>query len=226
PSRAAQHELETVDRDLPGRALDLEAPAGERVERHAVTLERRVHGRHLLLAPREARGERGERGLRERRDGRRVDRRAGAVERVGRGAEADRALVRLLLDEEIARHLGRLAEAEREEAARERVERAQVSDLGVPAPTVSPSVRTYTRATRRSADMRTAVTVRSRSRGSFASRRKTVASSACTRWATRSGRRSAIAPGSESVNESPDRAGRPRRPQRKAPPNRYRRGIA
>src|SRR5437764_1061232 len=61
---------------------------------------------------------------------------------------------------------------------------------------VSPSVRTYTRATRRSADMRTAVTVRSRSRGSFATRRKRVASSACTRWATRSGRRSAIAPGS------------------------------
>ena len=28
------------------------------------------------------------------------------------------------------------------------------------------------------------------------------------------------------MNESPDRAGRPRRPPRKAPPNRYRRGIA
>src|SRR5438093_13444914 len=310
PVGCAQHQLETLDRDLARRALDLEAAARELVERHAVTLERRVHGRHLLLAPGEARGDRIERGLRERRDGRRVDRRAGAVERVGRGAEADRALVRLLLDEEVARHLGRLAEAEREEAARERVERTQVPDLGPPEPrlertdyagrgrplrlvdqedaghsaspslaarsrsstrravsgwvsyskrssgvtrspsarptrplrkvaarasarsaaarasTASPSVRTYTRATRRSADMRTAVTVRSRSRGSFASRRKTVASSAGTRCAPRSARRSAIAPGSESVNESPDRAGRPRRPQRKAPPNRYRRGIA
>ena len=28
------------------------------------------------------------------------------------------------------------------------------------------------------------------------------------------------------MNESPDRAGRPRRPPHKAPPNRYRRGIA
>src|SRR5213594_644407 len=44
--------------------------------------------------------------------------------------------------------------------------------------------------------MRTAVTVRSRSRGSFAWRRRSAASSACTRWATRSGRRSATAPSS------------------------------
>src|SRR2546427_11867936 len=44
--------------------------------------------------------------------------------------------------------------------------------------------------------MRTAVTVRSRSRGSFAWRRKSAASAACTRWATRSGRRPATAPSS------------------------------
>src|SRR5439155_6637623 len=71
--------------------------------------------------------------------------------------------------------------------------RASARSAPARASAVSPSVRTYTRATRRSADIRTAVTVRSRSRGSFASRRKSVASSACTRWATRSWRRSAMA---------------------------------
>src|SRR5437667_5981587 len=72
--------------------------------------------------------------------------------------------------------------------------RASARSAAARASAVSPSVRTYTRATRRSGDMRTAVTVRSRSRGSFARRRKSAASSAWTRWATRSGRRSAIAP--------------------------------
>src|SRR5437773_8768747 len=44
--------------------------------------------------------------------------------------------------------------------------------------------------------MRTAVTVRSRIRGSFAWRRRSAAGSACTGWATRAGRRSATAPSS------------------------------
>src|SRR6185503_12669082 len=56
----------------------------------------------------------------------------------------------------------------------------------------SSSVRTKTRATRRSGVILTAVTVTRRRRGSFASRMTSRASSLCTRCPTRSGRRSAM----------------------------------
>src|SRR5206468_10988968 len=50
------------------------------------------------------------------------------------GPEADRALVPLLHAEALGRDLGGFAAAEREEPARERVERAQVPGLGPPEP--------------------------------------------------------------------------------------------
>src|SRR5205823_12339744 len=45
-------------------------------------------------------------------------------------AEANRARVLLAFEQQVARHLRRLTEAERQEAARERVERAEVPHLG------------------------------------------------------------------------------------------------
>src|SRR5262249_36379098 len=64
---------------------------------------------------------------------------AGAVERVGLGAQPDRAGVRLALQQQIARDLGGLADAERQQAAGERIERAEVTDLRRPEPPLQPA---------------------------------------------------------------------------------------
>src|SRR5207248_11070406 len=56
-------------------------------------------------------------------------RRPGAIERIRRRPEPDRPAVTLVLEEQPARDLRRLADAEREQSAGERVERPEMADL-------------------------------------------------------------------------------------------------
>src|SRR5262249_19088829 len=57
---------------------------------------------------------------------------AGAIESVGLRAEPDRAAVRLALEQQVARDLGGFSDAERQQAAGERIEGAEMADLGGP----------------------------------------------------------------------------------------------
>jgi hypothetical protein len=125
PRRRKREQLEPIDPDLPRRDLDVLPGAGEPVHPHAVLLDRRERGRDLRLLA-DAACERGaERGLVDR-DGVLGEHAAGPIERVGDDAEHALGLVRLVVGEQVLRELGGRAEADRQDAGRDRIERAAV----------------------------------------------------------------------------------------------------
>ena len=118
--------------NAPRGAFYLHAPAGEFVQRHAIAFQRRIHRRglpHLAGVPPLDVIER--RGI----DGRHrqsARHRAGPVERVRLHAEPDGPFVRFPLGHQERGQLRARADADRQHAARKRVERAEVADLPSP----------------------------------------------------------------------------------------------
>ena len=109
-------------------ALDFDALPGQPVQRLAAALERRMHRRHLLEASSEAGQNRREGRLRHR-DRSTVGELALGVPG-GRGrSQHEPRLVALVGVQKVRRELGRLPERQRQQPARQRIERAGVAGL-------------------------------------------------------------------------------------------------
>ena len=96
----------------------------------AVALERRIHGRHLLLRTMGVLQHRRQRGAVEGWNGATLDDFARGIPGVGALAEPHRHRVALGAGEQRARHLGGFADADRQHAGCERIEAAGVAGLG------------------------------------------------------------------------------------------------
>ena len=128
-SPCAFDDADRVDRHAARLALDLDAGARVFVERLAVALERRVHRRHLLDRADESRAGALQRCAVDGDVGHGPDHLAFAVAGRRRHAELQGREVALVGVEARLRELGRRAEAQRQQAARQRVERAGVAGL-------------------------------------------------------------------------------------------------
>lgn len=124
-AKLAEHAVQTRD-DLAELAVDELAGPRIFVQRLAVALERRIHRRHLH----DVAGEAHERGLHRRTiafDRPRVDHVAFRVTGSRALAETHRRFIRLVGVEQVLRELRRLAEAQRQQARSQRIERAGVT---------------------------------------------------------------------------------------------------
>src|SRR5437773_738031 len=134
--RSDLFDRDRMDDDLPGRAVDLDPLARQLVEPAPFVVNRRVHGRDLLDPADErparllelASLEPGDHDLRE-------DAPSDIVG-VGREPEADHRDVLLVVVHEVRRELGGLADQDRQDARRGRVERTGMAD---PADAESPA---------------------------------------------------------------------------------------
>src|SRR5882724_10587050 len=125
-------EPDRVHDDLARLALHLDPLPGELVEALAVTVERGVHGRHLLDAADE-RHERGlERGRVERGHRARLEHRAREILGLGGDAQADGGHVLLVEIHQVRRQLGRFPDQDGKDAGGGGIERAAVPDAWRP----------------------------------------------------------------------------------------------
>ena len=126
-------ELEALDRHVARLALDLDALAGELVERHPAALERRdTSAASAALARRTCAAARASAASSNAATG--GARRSSPVRSRVSVAIPSRIVPRTPSLREEGRDLGGFAEAERQEPARERIERAEMPDLGAAEP--------------------------------------------------------------------------------------------
>ena len=116
--------------DLARLALDRLAATRQLVQALAFELQRRMHRRHLLLLAQERRQHGIDGAIVQRRHRGALDHLRFAVTRLGALAELHEHAVGLAGVQQPTAHLGRLPEADRQQAGRERIEAAGMPGLG------------------------------------------------------------------------------------------------